>query len=91
MTFIMLGKYTIDGLKNASKERTKKAIKIIEKNNGKLNSIYTLLGEYDIILNTDFSDIKDAMKSSIELTKLTNIAFTTMPAISVEEFDNLID
>ncbi len=90
MIFILPGKYTNEGLETASKERTKKSVKIIEKNNGKLNSIYALLGNYDIILNVEFPDVKNAMQASIELTKLTNISFSSMPAIPVEELDNLI-
>lgn len=43
-----------------------------------------------LLFNSDFYDIKDAMKSSIEL-KLKNIASITLLAISIENFDNLIN
>jgi hypothetical protein len=35
--------------------------------------------------------MKEAMKASVELTKLLGISFTTAPAVTVEEFDELIE
>jgi hypothetical protein len=34
--------------------------------------------------------MEEAMKASVGLHKLTGIAFTTAPAVSVEVFDNLM-
>jgi uncharacterized protein with GYD domain len=90
-TFIVLGKYSIDGIKDVSPKRTKKAAAIIEANGGQLKAVYALLGKFDLLAITEFPGVKEAMKASIELTKNLNIAFTTMPAITVEEFDNLIE
>lgn len=86
----MLGKYTLEGVKNISKARTEQVKKTITNNKGKINSIYILLGNYDLILIVDFPSEKEAVKTSVELTKLTGIGFTTLPAISVEEFDKLV-
>jgi len=41
------------------------------------------------MLITDFPAVADAMKASIALNKLTNISFTSFPAITIEEFDKI--
>jgi uncharacterized protein with GYD domain len=86
----MFGKYTQDSLKNVSEERTKKAIKIIEKNGGKVISMYAVMGEHDLVLTLDFPDAEKAMSASIGLNLLTGISFSTSPVIDVETFDRLI-
>ncbi len=87
--FMMLGKYSQEAIKGISAERTKKAVSIIEKSGGKVNSMYALLGNYDLALVVDLPGISEAMKASIALTDLTAISFTTPPAISVEDFDKI--
>jgi uncharacterized protein with GYD domain len=52
--------------------------------------MYALLGKYDIVLITEFPSVAEVMKASIALNKLTNIAFTSFPAISIEEFDKVM-
>lgn len=88
--FLMLGKYSSEAVKGMSSERTKKAIAIIEKTGGKVDSMYALLGKYDLAFVIDFPGIKDAMKVSIALTKATDIGFNTLPALTIEEFDKMM-
>lgn len=89
--FLMLGKYSLSAVKGIKRERTKKAMKAIEKLGGKVNSLYALLGSYDLASIVDFPKNSDAIKASIALTRLTGIGFTTFPAITVDEFDKMID
>jgi len=86
----MYGKYTKEAMENISADRTKKALDAIAKAGGKVNSMYALLGKYDIVLITDFPGVEEVMKASIALNKLTNISFTSFPAITIEEFDKII-
>lgn len=88
--FLMLGKYSVDGVKGIAAERTKKVVEIIQKSGGKVKSIDVLLGGYDIAFVVEFPGNADVMKASIAITKLTGIGFTTCPALSVEEFDKII-
>ncbi|MEW6040547.1 MAG: GYD domain-containing protein [Elusimicrobiota bacterium] len=88
-TFFMFGKYSSEALKGLSAERTKKAVALIEKSGGKVDSMYALLGEYDLVLIVNLPGIADAMKVSVELNKLTGISFSTVPALTVEQFDKL--
>ena len=88
--FFMYGKYTKEALGGISADRTTKALDAIAKAGGKVNSMYALLGKYDIVLVTDFPGVAEVMKASIALNKLTNISFTSFPAITIEEFDKII-
>ncbi|MFA5356889.1 MAG: GYD domain-containing protein [Candidatus Omnitrophota bacterium] len=88
--FFMYGKYSKEAMVGISSDRTKKALDAIAKANGKVDSMYALLGKYDIVLIADFPGVADVMKASVALNKLTNISFTSFPAITVEEFDKIM-
>ena len=88
--FMMFGKYSSEALKGISPERTDKAVEVIEKNGGKVISMYAVLGEHDLVLTLDFPDSEKALAASVALNKLTGISFTTPPAAEVEKFDKLI-
>ena len=88
--FLLLGKYSLEAMKGISAQRTQEAKKIVEQAGGKVNSIYALLGPYDLALVVELPDDKSAMKVSLELTRMSGIAFTTLPAVDVEEFDKLV-
>lgn len=88
-TFFMYGKYSTEAMAGISAERTQKAAEVIAKAGGKLISAYALLGKYDLVAITDFPSATDVMKASIALNKLTGISFTSLPAITVAEFDKI--
>ena len=85
----MYGKYSQAAMNGISPDRTKKALEAIARSGGKVDSMYALLGKYDIVLITDFPAVADVMKASIALDKLTGISFTSFPAITIEEFDKI--
>lgn len=88
--FLMLGKYSQEAVKGISAERTKKVAGVIEKFGGKVDSMYALLGAYDLVFIVDLPGIKEALKASVTLARLTDIGFTTFPAVTVEEFDKIV-
>ncbi len=88
--YMMFGKYNQESLKGASTDRTKKAVKIIERNGGKIISMYAVMGEHDLVLTLDFPDADSALAASIGINKLTGISFTTSPVVDVEQFDHLV-
>lgn len=90
-TFLMFGSYSIDAVGKVSAERTKDATAVIGDIGGEVKAGYALLGENDLILIVDFPGVKEAMKASVELTKLLGISFTTAPAVTMDEFDELIE
>jgi uncharacterized protein with GYD domain len=89
-TFFMFGRYSSEALKGMSAKRTKEAEGLIKKFGGKAESTYALLGEKDLVFILQFPGIEQAIKASVALSKMTGIAFTTFPAVTVEEFDKLI-
>lgn len=88
-TFIMLGSYSSDALREMSAQRTENARNIIKKFGGEIVSMYALLGEIDLILIVNLPGIEEAVKASVSLTKATDIAFSTSAALSVDQFDKL--
>ena len=88
-TFVMLGKYSRDAMKEMSPKRTRKTEEIIEQMGGKMHHMYALLGEFDLIFVLDLPGTDDAMRLSVMLGRLTGISFSTYPAVTVEKFDTL--
>jgi len=86
----MFGKYSPGSIKEISAERTQKANQLISENGGSVKSGYALLGETDLVLVADFPGNDAAIKASVGLAKLLGIAFSTAPAVSMEEFDKLV-
>lgn len=89
-TFFMFGKYTHEAIKEISADRTARGAAVIQENGGVVKDGYALLGDIDLILIVDFPGVEQAMKASVNLSKLLGISFTTAPAVSVEEFDKLV-
>lgn len=89
-TFIMCGKYSLEAIKQISAERTQKSLELFKKFGGEVKAMYALLGEKDLLFVAELPGVAEAMKASVALSKMTGIAFTTSPAVSVEEFDKLM-
>ena len=89
-TYFMFGKYSSDAIKSMNAGRTEKANKLIQKYGGEIKSIYALMGEKDLVIIATFPGTEQVVKSSLAISKLTGIAFTTSEAIAVEDFDRMI-
>lgn len=88
--FMMFGKYSTEALKGISPQRTEKAVQLIQQNDGKVISMYAVMGEHDLALTLDLPDTDTAIATSVALKKLTGITFTTSPVVEVEQFDKLL-
>jgi uncharacterized protein with GYD domain len=88
-TFLMFGNYSHDSVKKISAKRTEEATELIEKNGGKVTAGYALLGDKDLVLVVDLPNIEQAMKTSVALTKMLGISFSTYPAVDVKAFDQI--
>jgi uncharacterized protein with GYD domain len=87
----MFGKYSQDSIKKISSIRTEKTKELIRKNGGEIKSGYSLLGKIDLVLIVELPDLERAMKTSVGLSRLLGISFTTAPAVSIEDFDKLME
>ncbi len=90
-TYFMFGNYSQEAMKEMSAERTDDTIAVIEKHGGKLTAGYALLGDKDLVLIVDLPSTEQAMKTSVALSKMLGIGFSTSPAVTVETFDKLIE
>jgi uncharacterized protein with GYD domain len=88
--FIMCGKYSLDAVKKISTDRTKKTLELVKKHKGSIKGMYAMLGEKDLLFILDLPSVAAAMQVSVSLSKTTGIAFTTAPAVTVEDFDKLM-
>lgn len=88
-TFLMYGKYTPEALKEISADRTKAAHKLVKQMGGKIQAGYATLGANDLVFVVNLPSTEDALKASIALNRMTGIAFSTAPAVTVDEFDKL--
>ena len=89
-TFLMFGKYSAEGVKGISSQRTKQAEDLIKKQGGQVKAVYAMLGMADLLVIVDLPGVEAAMQTSVALSKLTGISFCTHPAVPVEEFDQLM-
>jgi len=87
----MFGKYTSAALRDISSNRTDRAVELIENCQGDVKAMYAMFGDTDLLLVVDFPGVEQAMKASVNLNKLTNISFTSSPAMPVAQFDKLME
>lgn len=88
--FIMMGRYSLETVKEIHPERTARAKSIIEASGGKIIGMYAIFGDYDLALILELPGLEEAVKISVDLHMLTGIHFATFPAMPVEYFDVLI-
>lgn len=86
----MLGKYSGEALKEMSADRTAWAYNLVKDTGGRIKEMYALMGEQDLMFIVDLPGVSEAIQVSASLSQHTGISFTTSPAISVDEFDELI-
>jgi uncharacterized protein with GYD domain len=88
--YFMFGKYSAEAIKGVSAERTKKANDIILKLGGKILAQYALLGNKDLVFIVNLPGVEEVVKASAGLHKLTGISFCSVPAITIEKFDQIM-
>lgn len=93
LTYISLVKFTRDGittLKDQGIARSENVKATIESLGGKLIAAYYCLGEYDVVAIHEFPDNKSAMKASVLTSSLGAYRVTTMPAVSRDEWRQIL-
>ena len=90
---VSLVKFSREGVMTMKDEGVSRADQVkhnIEELGGKLVDAYYCLGEYDVVAILDFPDNKSAMKSAVKNASLGHIEIKTMPAISRDEWSNML-
>jgi uncharacterized protein with GYD domain len=89
-TFFLTGTYTAEAMKGISSKRTADVTEMIENIGGKVVSMYLLLGDKDLVIIAEFPGLKEAIRGSVSISKMTGISFSTYPAITAKEFDEFM-
>ena len=87
----MFGNYSQKSIKDLSAKRTDQTVALIEEHGGKLTAGYALLGDTDLVLIAEFPSNENAMKTSVALSKMLGIGFSTSPAVTIETFDKITE
>lgn len=87
--YLMYGKYLPGSMEKISPERTEKAKDLIKENGGTIKAGYALLGDSDLLFIVDFPKTKSVLRTSVEVGNLLGISFSTVPAVTIDEFDEL--
>jgi uncharacterized protein with GYD domain len=88
-TYITLFKYR-GAIEGGGPERFAQSKAIVEAENGKIISVYGLLGEYDILAVAEYPDTRAAMKASAKIGNLINAQSQTMAAVERDVFLQLL-
>jgi len=91
-TYIMLTNLTDEGRKTVKEkpERIKEVNKEVEKMGVKILSQYALLGAYDFVNILEGPDNQTVAKVAIELGSRGTLQTTTLAALSIDEFINML-
>ena len=89
-TFLMFGKSSSDELREISLKYRAEVVSLVGNFEGDVKSMYIMLREKYLVLILAFPEIKRAMKASLALSKLTGISFRILPAVPVDEFNELM-
>ncbi len=91
-TFIMLSKLTDEGRKTL-KERPQRLAQVnkeIETMGGRVTAQYAVLGGYDFVNVVEAASNEVIARISVELGARGTIEVTTLPAMKVEEFTQML-
>jgi uncharacterized protein with GYD domain len=89
-TYILLGKYALDSIKQISAKRTDDTLPAVKQHGGTFKGGYATLGDTDLLLIVELPGPEQAMQVSVALSRLLGVSCHSAPAVSVEEFDRLV-
>ena len=91
-TYVSLVNWTDQGIKNY-KDSTSRAYdfsKLVESLGGKLREVLWTVGEYDLIVITEFPDDEAATVAMLRIGSLGNIRTNTLRAFNADEMNTII-
>jgi uncharacterized protein with GYD domain len=92
-TYIVLGKYTSQGITNIKNgpQRTAQARQAIEAGGGKMRAFYLTLGQYDFINISEAPDDETLATILLGLASGGNISTETLRAFTEDEYQQIVD
>ena len=91
-TFVSLINWTEQGVKNFrdTPKRANAFRELVEKNGGRVVSIYWTLGEYDIVAITEAPDDETFTAVALMLGSLGNVRTASLRAFDQDEFEGIL-
>jgi uncharacterized protein with GYD domain len=91
-TYVSLVNWTDQGIKNFrdSVRRAEDYRGLVEKSGGQLRQLLWTLGEYDVVVVTEFPDDETATAVALQTGALGNIRTKTMKAFDAEQMSAII-
>jgi uncharacterized protein with GYD domain len=92
LPFVSLVNWTDQGIKTYrdSVRRAEDYRGLVEKHGGQVRQLVWTLGEYDIVVVTDFPDDETATAVALQTAAMGNIRTTTMKAFDAEQMSAII-
>ena len=84
-TFVIFGKASPKELREIMSKYRGEAVGLVKSYEGDIRSIYMMIREKYLVFVFLFPGLREAMKASIALSKLTGISFQTSPAVRVDD------
>ena len=88
-TYVTLFNYSTEGFKDLNEEGRQQQIRLIESQGGRVIGAYGLMGEWDVLLITEFPDEKSAMRALVTTCQSGIGTTRTMTALPLEAFVQL--
>jgi uncharacterized protein with GYD domain len=91
-TYVSLVNWTDQGIKNyrESVRRAEDYRGLVEKSGGQVRQLLWTLGEYDLVVVTDFPDDETATAVALQTAAAGNIRTKTMKAFDAEQMSGII-
>jgi uncharacterized protein with GYD domain len=91
-TYVTLVNWTEQGIKNFrdTVRRAEDYRGVVEKSGGQVRQLLWTLGQYDLVLVTDFPDDETVTAVALQTSALGNIRTTTMKAFDAEQMSGII-
>lgn len=91
-TYVSLVRWTEQGIKNYkdTMKRLEDFTKLAEGRGGRVREALYTVGEYDLVLVTEFPDDETATAALLQLGSLGNVRTNTMRAFAADEMGSII-
>lgn len=91
-TYISLVEYTQDGIKNVenSPDRLEAARSLAEELGGELTDFYLTMGQYDIVVVTEFPDDETCAQFALNIGSQGAVSTETLKAFTEDEYRDII-
>jgi uncharacterized protein with GYD domain len=91
-TYVSLVHWTEQGIKNYKDtiRRLEDFTKLVESKGGKVREALYAVGEYDIVIVTEFPDDETATAALLQVGSLGNVRTNTMRAFTADEMGGII-